>query len=75
MFKFPASAGDKIDSNLMIIDLSSSVDVAWSVESCLQPGGPGSIPAGSRILISVLGLGVSFVFCRVLSPEEALTLS
>ena len=41
-----------------------------------QSGGPGRFPAGSGILISVLGLGVcpSYVFCPVLSLAEALTL-
>ena len=39
-------------------------------------GGPGSIPGGSGILISVLGLGVCplSVVCPVLSSAEALTL-
>ena len=39
-----------------------------------QPGGPGSVLAGSGILISVLGLGVCplSVFCPVLSSAEAL---
>ena len=41
-----------------------------------QFGGPGSIPGGSGILISILGLGVCplSMFCPVLSSAEALTL-
>ena len=54
-----------------------SVAVAWSVE-CL-PSNPAArvrFPAGSGILIAILGLGVCplFVFCPVLSRAEALTL-
>ena len=42
----------------------------------IQPGGLGSIPGGSGILISVLGLGVCLlsVFWTVWSPAVALTL-
>ena len=40
-----------------------------------EPGGPGSIPGGVRNFNSYPGIGcVSFVFCTVLSPAEALTL-
>ena len=40
-----------------------------------QHGGPGSIPGGVRNFNSYPGIGcVSFVFCPVLSPTEALTL-
>ena len=39
-----------------------------------QNGGPGSIPDGVRNFNSYSGIGcVSFVFCPVLSPAEALT--
>ena len=36
-------------------------DVRDSGIHTFQPGGPGGIPAWSKILISILGLGVSFV--------------
>ena len=40
-----------------------------------QPGGLGSIPGGSEILIPILGIVcVSFVFCLVLFSTEALKL-
>ena len=40
-----------------------------------QPNGPGSIPGGVRNFNFCPGIGcVSFVFCTVLSPAEALTL-
>ena len=40
-----------------------------------QPGGPGSIPGGVRNFNFCPWIGcVSFVFCPVLSPAEALTL-
>ena len=54
-----------------------SVAVVWPVESL--PSNPAArvrFPAGSGILISVLGLGVCpfSLFCPVLSSAEALTL-
>ena len=57
--------------------MNLSIAVAWSVESV--PSNPAArvrFPAGSGILIPILGLGVCplSVFCPVLSPAEALTL-
>ena len=54
-----------------------SVAVAWSVEFLVSNlAARVRFPAGSGILISVLGLGVCplSVFCPVLSSVEALTL-
>ena len=51
------------------LDSCQSVAVAWSVESLpSNPAAGVQIPAGSGILIYVLGLGVCslFVFCPVL---------
>ena len=51
-----------------------SVAVAWSVDTL--PSNPAArvrFPGESGILISILGLGVSFVFCPVLSLVVALT--
>ena len=54
--------------------VNKSVTVAWSIESL--PSYPATrvrSPAGSGILIPILGLGVC-PFCSVLSPADALTL-
>ena len=56
------------NSNFVPVKLQMTVAMAWSVESLpSNPAGRAQFLAESGILISILGLSVSFVFCPVLS--------